>query len=57
MQCSSRQGRSEQHTMVKDEQVVARALCDKPIAVKHDGLLAACMAGLDLGQNVVQVIQ
>ena len=43
--------------MVKDEQVVARALCDKPIAVEHDGLLAACMAGLDLGQNVVQVIQ
>ena len=57
MQCSSRQGRSEQDTMVKDEQVVARALCDKPIAVEHDSLLTTCVAGLDLGQNVVQVIQ
>ncbi len=50
-------GWREDLAVLDDEDVVAGALADVTIDVEHDGLIAADINGLDLGQDVVEVVE
>ena len=47
----------QQDAVADDEDVVARALGDVALLVQHDGFAHARLDALDLGQDVVQVVE
>ena len=49
--------RRQEFTALHEEQVIARALGDVPLVVQHDGLGRAGVGRLDLGHDVVEVIE
>ena len=50
-------GGREDLAVFDDEDIVAGTLADVAIDVEHDGLIAADIDGLNLGQNVVEVVE
>ena len=49
--------RREQHAVADQEDVVGRALGHFALVVEHQGFHAAGLHALDLGQDVVQVVE
>jgi len=52
-----RQWRREQRAVFHNEQIVAGAFGHETFGVEHDGFFAAAVVRLDLGEDVVEIIQ
>ena len=50
-------GRREEIAALEDENIVAGAFGDEALLVEHQALAGAGLVGLDLGQDVVEVIE